>query len=174
MKKFFLYIALCTFFVVSLSSFVLHRSTRFTSETENFELFPSELSEIFKEGNCKGREIHALAKLGLENYIFESSAYKSYDEFKDKQVIEAVFSVYGNEDYRFVECSQGMVDDYRIRIFNSEGKEIFSIITSNSNRMIHDFTAKESGDYKVQYIFSKKEIKNTQGKCVAFAMGYIK
>jgi hypothetical protein len=174
MKKFFLYVAICTFVVVSLSSFVFRESTRFVSETESFEFFPSELNEIFKPGNCKGREIHSIVKHALDNYIFESSAYKDYEEFKDKRVIEAVFSVYENESYRFVEASQGMTEEYRIRIFDDKKTEVFSILTKSSNAMSLEFVAPRSGDYKVQYIFTAKEAKNPKGKCVAFALGYLK
>jgi hypothetical protein len=37
---------------------------------------------------------------------------------------------------------------------------------------VFDFTAKYSGDYTIEYIFDKKDIKNPNNKCVAFGLGY--
>jgi hypothetical protein len=172
MKK-LLYLLIPVLFVISLSSFVLRSSTKFTSETESFEFFPVEVTELFKEGSCKKSDIQRLCKLMLENYIFESSAQKDYSEFKDKRVVEAAFSVYAGEDYRFIDASQGITEQYRIRIFDDRGVEIFSTVTKKANRVSFEFIPVNSGDYKLQYIFDQKETKVTKGKCVAFAIGYL-
>jgi hypothetical protein len=67
-----------------------------------------------------------------------------------------------------------MTEEYRIRIFDDKKTEVFSILTKSSNAMSLEFVAPRSGDYKVQYIFTAKEAKNPKGKCVAFALGYLK
>ena len=120
---------------------------------------------------CDTKTIRKSVNFSLDEYIYESLAYKTYNEFERKDAVQATFSVFKNEEYRLVDVSEGFEGRVIINIYDTKGKLFVSNVYKNDNR-VFDFTAKYSGDYTIEYIFDKKDINNPNNKCVAFGIGY--
>lgn len=112
------------------------------------------------------------AKISLDNYIFESMAYKEYSEFENRKVVKASFDIFSNEEYRLVDISQGFTKKVIINIYDSKGKLFISNIYYQTLDTF-DFKSKISGEYIIEFIFEKEDYNgNPKGKVVAFVLGY--
>ena len=120
---------------------------------------------------CNTKTIRKNVNISLDEYIYESLAYKSYNEFEKKDVVKATFSLFKNEQYRLVDVSEGFEGRVIINIYDSKGKLFISNVYMGDGK-VFDFTAKYSGEYTIEYIFDKKDIKKPNNKCVAFGLGY--
>ena len=120
---------------------------------------------------CNTKTIRKSVNLSLDEYIYESLAYKSYNEFERKDAVKATFSVFKNEEYRLVDVSEGFEGRVIINLYDSKDRLFVSNVYMGDGK-VFDFTAKYSGDYTLEYIFDKKDIKNPNNKCVAFGLGY--
>ena len=120
---------------------------------------------------CDTRTIRKNVNFSLDEYIYESLAYKTYNEFERKDAVQATFTLFKNEEYRLVDVSEGFEGRVIINLYDSKGRLFVSNVYKNDNR-VFDFTAKYSGDYTIEYIFDKKDINNPNNKCVAFGIGY--
>lgn len=120
---------------------------------------------------CNTKTIRKNVNLSLDEYIYESLAYKSYDEFENKEVVRATFDLFKNEQYRLIDVSSGFEGRVIINIYDSKGKLFVSNVYMGDGK-VFDFTAKYSGEYMIEYIFNKKDIENPNNKCVAFGLGY--
>ncbi len=120
---------------------------------------------------CDSKTIRKNVNSSLDEYIYESFAYKSYNEFENKDAVRATFSVFKNEQYRLVDVCQGFEGRVIINLYDSKHKLFVSNVYMGESK-VFDFTAKYSGDYMIEYIFDKKDINNPKNKCVAFGLGY--
>jgi len=120
---------------------------------------------------CDTKTIRKSVNFYLDEYIYESLAFKSYNEFENKEVIKANFSLFKNEQYRLVDVSSGFEERVIINLYDSKNRLFVSNVYMGDGK-VFDFTAKYSGEYMVEYIFDKKDIKNPNNKCVAFGLGY--
>lgn len=120
---------------------------------------------------CDTKTIRKNVNFSLDEYLFESIAFKSYDEFEKKNVVQATFSVFKDEQYRLVDVSEGFEGRVIINLYDSKNRLFVSNVYMGDGK-IFDFTAKYSGDYMIEYIFDKKDINNPKNKCVAFGLGY--
>lgn len=120
---------------------------------------------------CDSKTIRKVINFNLDEYIYESCAFKSYNEFEKKDVVQATFDLFKNEQYRLVDVSDGFEGRVIINIYDSKGRLFVSNVYMN-NAKIFDFTAKYSGEYMIEYIFDKKDINNPNNKCIAFGLGY--
>lgn len=120
---------------------------------------------------CNTKTIRKNVNFSLDEYIYESLAFKSYNEFEKKDAIQATFSVFKNEQYRIVDVCEGFEGRVIINIYDSKNRLFISNVYMGDGK-VFDFTAKYSGDYTIEYIFDKKDIKNPNNKCVAFGLGY--
>jgi hypothetical protein len=120
---------------------------------------------------CDTKTIRKSLNISLDDYIFESMAYKPYNEFKDKEVVRANFEVFRNEEYRLVDISEGFEGRVIINIYDPKGVLFLSNVYKNNSK-IFDFIAQYSDEYMIEYIFDKSESKNPNNKCVAFGLGY--
>jgi hypothetical protein len=116
---------------------------------------------------CNLKQLKNEARIELDEYTFESMAYKPYEDFKDKNVIIAEFGVYSNENYRIINISQGFKNTLKINIYDKK----HNLILSNTNNPF-DFKASHSGNYQIEFIPSNEDTKNTNKKCIAFSLGY--
>lgn len=141
----------------------------FVSETtfhSDMKMFASSAMNINSTG-CNLKQLKNEAKIELDDYTFESMAFKPYEDFKDKNIIVAEFGVYNNEEYRVINISQGFVNPLKINIYDKKHK----LILSNTNDKF-DFKALHSGNYQIEFIPSNEDTKNTNKKCIAFSLGY--
>lgn len=120
---------------------------------------------------CDTKTIRKNVNISLDDYVFESLAFKPFNEFQKKDIIKADFALFKNEEYRLVDVSQGFEGRVIINLYDSKNKLFASNVYMGDGK-VFDFTAKYSGDYMIEYIFDKKDIKNPNGKCVAFGLGY--
>jgi hypothetical protein len=120
---------------------------------------------------CDTKTIRKNVNFSLDEYIYESLAYKSYNEFERKDAVQATFSVFKNEEYRLVDVSSGFEGRVIINLYDSKNKLFASNVYMGDGK-VFDFTANYSSDYTIEYIFDKKDIKNPNNKCVAFGLGY--
>ena len=120
---------------------------------------------------CDSKTIRKNVNFSLDEYIYESLAYKSYNEFERKDVVQATFSVFKNEEYRLVDVSSGFEGRVIINLYDSKNKLFASNVYMGDGK-VFDFTAKYSSNYTIEYIFDKRDIKNPNNKCVAFGLGY--
>ena len=120
---------------------------------------------------CDTKTIRKNVNFSLDEYIYESLAYKSYNEFEKKDAVQATFSVFKNEQYRLVDVSSGFEGRVIINLYDSKNKLFASNVYMGDGK-VFDFTANYSSDYTIEYIFDKKDIKNPNNKCVAFGLGY--
>lgn len=116
---------------------------------------------------CNLKQLKNEARIELDDYTFESMAYKPYEDFKDKNIIIAEFGVYSNENYRIINISQGFIKPLKINIYDKK----HNLIQSNTNN-IFDFKASHSGNYQIEFIVAPEDTKNTNKKCIAFSLGY--
>ncbi len=120
---------------------------------------------------CNTKTIRKSVNLSLDEYIYESLAYKSFNEFENKEVVRATFDVFRNEQYRLVDVSEGFEGRVIINLYDSKNRLFVSnVYMGDANTF--DFTAKYSGEYMIEYIFDKKDINNPNNRCVAFGLGY--
>jgi hypothetical protein len=117
--------------------------------------------------NCNLKQLKNEARIELDDYTFESMAYKPYEDFKDKNIVIAEFGVFNKEEYRILNISQGFVNPLKINIYDNKHK----LIQSNINNPF-DFKAEHSGNYQIEFIPSIEDTKNTNKKCIAFSLGY--
>ena len=120
---------------------------------------------------CDTKTIRKSVNFSLDEYIYESLAFKSYNEFENKEVVKATFDLFKNEQYRLTDVSSGFEGRVIINIYDSKGRLFVSNVYMGDGK-VFDFTAKYSGEYMVEYIFDKKDINNPNNKCVAFGLGY--
>jgi hypothetical protein len=120
---------------------------------------------------CNEKTIKNEAKISLNDYTFESMAFKPYSEFDNKKVIKADFSAFNGEKYRMVNISQNFLKPIIINIYDVDNKLILTNKYDNSIDTF-DFTTNKSGDYVVEFIISPEDTKNVKDKCVAFVLGY--
>lgn len=120
---------------------------------------------------CNTKTIRKNVNSSLDEYLYESLAFKSYNEFENKEAVQATFSVFKNEQYRMVDVSEGFEGRVIINLYDSKNRLFVSNVYMGDGK-VFDFTAKYSGDYTIEYIFDKKDIKNPKNKCVAFGLGY--
>lgn len=169
MKK-YLYVFGLVGLIISLTSATLKmRSSHFTSDTDE-NIFSEVISFPSEDQPCNSKNIKRFAKIFLQKFELESIAYKEYTVFKDKKNIKAVFSTYTGETYRIMDLSEGFQDSVRMNVYNTKGDILYS---SKSSSKIFDFLAEESGDYTIEWIFSKGDYSRPDKKCVAFALGYL-
>lgn len=120
---------------------------------------------------CNTKTIRKNVNFSLDEYIYESLAFKSYNEFENKEVVKATFELFKNEQYRLIDVSEGFEERVIINLYDSKNRLFVSNVYMGDGK-VFDFTAKYSGEYMVEYIFDKKDIKNPNNKCVAFGLGY--
>jgi hypothetical protein len=120
---------------------------------------------------CDTKTIRKSVNFSLDEYIYESLAFKSYNEFENKEVVKATFDLFKNEQYRLTDVSSGFEGRVIINIYDSKNRLFVSNVYMGDGK-VFDFTAKYSGEYMVEYIFDKKDINNPNNKCVAFGLGY--
>lgn len=120
---------------------------------------------------CDTKTIRKNVNLSLDEYIFESLAFKSYNEFENKEVVKATFELFKNEEYRLVDVSDNFEGRLIINLYDCKGRLFASNVYMGDGK-IFEFTAKYSGEYMIEYIFDKKDINNPNNKCVAFGLGY--
>ena len=120
---------------------------------------------------CNEKTIKNEAKISLNDYTFESMAFKPYFEFDNKKVIKADFSTYSGEKYRIANISQNFLKPITINIYDADNKLFITNKYDNSIDTF-DFTADKSGDYVIEFIISPEDTKNVKNKCVAFVLGY--
>ena len=56
---------------------------------------------------CNTKTIRKNVNFSLDEYIYESLAFKSYNEFENKEVVKATFELFKNEQYRLIDVSEG-------------------------------------------------------------------
>jgi hypothetical protein len=120
---------------------------------------------------CNEKTIKNEAKISLNDYTFESMAFKPYFEFDNKKIIKAEFSTFSGEKYRIVNISQNFLKPIIINIYDANNKLILTNKYDNSIDTF-DFTTDKSGDYLIEFIVSSEDTKNVKNKCVAFVLGY--
>jgi hypothetical protein len=120
---------------------------------------------------CDTKTIKKNIVISLDDYNFESLAYKELISCNDKKVVRATFEIFKGEQYRLVDVSQGFTGKIMINLYDSKDK-IFMSNFYESNNIIFDFTAKNSGEYMIEYIFENKDSNQPNGKCIAFGIGY--
>ena len=120
---------------------------------------------------CNEKTIKNEAKISLNDYTFESMAFKSYSEFDNKKVIKAEFSTFSGEKYRIANISQNFLKPIIINIYDADNKLILTNKYDNSIDTF-DFSTDKSGDYVIEFLISHEDTKNVKGKCVAFVLGY--
>jgi hypothetical protein len=168
MKKLIFTIALTSLFA-SLIYWNIPSRIEFVSETSlhsNLKMLTSSALNINPTG-CNLKQLKNEARIELDDYTFESMAYKPYEDFKDKNIIVAEFGVYNNEEYRVINISQGFIKPLKINIYDKK----HNLILSNTNNRF-DFKASHSGNYQIEFIPSNEDTKNTNKKCIAFSLGY--
>ena len=67
---------------------------------------------------CNEKTIKNEAKISLNDYTFESMAFKPYFEFGNKKLIKAEFSTFSGEKYRIVNISQNFLKPIIINIYD--------------------------------------------------------
>ena len=145
----------------------------FVSETyihSDIKSFAASSLDINTTG-CNLKQLKNESILELDDYVFESLAYKAYEDFKDKNLVIAEFSLFSNENYRVLNLSQGFIRPLTINIYDKKHK----LIQTNSNNYSldrFDFKAQHSGTYQIEFIPSIEDTKNTNKKCIAFSLGY--
>ena len=145
----------------------------FVSETtleSKFQFFVT-ASAMNITPDCSVKQLKNEAKIELDEYVFESLAYKPYKDFVDKKVIVAEFSLFNNEEYRIINLSQGFIKPLIINVYDKKHKLIQSNINNPSIDRF-DFKAQHSGDYQIEFIASTEDINNVNKKCIAFSLGY--
>lgn len=172
MKKILFTLMLC-----SLLGSLIYWNTpdrmQFISKTE----FHSDLKMISASAlninttGCNLKQLKNEARIELDDYTFESMAYKPYEDFKDKNIIIAEFGVYGNEEYRILNISQGFINPLTINIYDKK-HNLIQTNTYNNSIDKFDFKAQHSGNYQIEFIPSNEDKKNTNKKCIAFSLGY--
>jgi hypothetical protein len=120
---------------------------------------------------CDSKTIKNNVLLSLDDYTYESFAYKALNNCENKEVVKATFSIFKNENYRVVDASSGFNGKININIYDSKDNLFVSGIYMQ-NKNVFDFKAKYSGNYMIEYIFSKEDIDNPKNKCIAFGIGY--
>ena len=120
---------------------------------------------------CNEKTIKNEAKISLNDYTFESMAFKPYFEFDNKKIIKAEFSTFSGEKYRMVNISQNFLKPIIINIYDANDKLILTNKYDNSIDTF-DFTTDKSGDYLIEFIISSEDAKTVKNKCVAFVLGY--
>jgi len=120
---------------------------------------------------CNEKTIKNEAKISLNDYTFESMAFKPYFEFDNKKVIKAEFSTFSGENYRIANISQNFLKPITINIYDVDNKLILTNKYDNSVDSF-DFKTDKSGDYVIEFIISPEDTKNVKNKCVAFVLGY--
>jgi len=120
---------------------------------------------------CNEKTIKNEAKISLNDYTFESMAFKPYSEFDNKKLIKAEFSTFSGEKYRMVNVCQNFLKPIIINIYDADNKLILTNKYDNSIDTF-DFTTDKSGDYVIEFIISSEDAKNVKNKCVAFVLGY--
>jgi hypothetical protein len=120
---------------------------------------------------CDTKTIRKNINYNLDEYVYESFAYKQYDEFENKKNIKAVFEVYTNRKYRLIDVSEGLQINPVINIYDSKNKLIISNNHYKKNK-IFDFKTKKSETYIIEYIINNEDVKNPKNKCIAFGLGY--
>ena len=128
-------------------------------------------SAIDINNGCNIKQLKNEAKIELDEYVFESMAYKPLNDFVDKKLIVAEFSLFNNEDYRILNISQGFNYPLTINIYDKKHKLIQTNL-NNPSIDTFDFKATSSGDYQIEFIPSPEDIKNVNKKCIAFSLGY--
>jgi hypothetical protein len=120
---------------------------------------------------CDSKTIKNNILLSLDDYTYESFAYKALKDCENKEAVKATFSIFKNENYRIVDASSGFNGRVTINLYDSKGKLFISnVYMQNAN--VFDFKAKYSGNYMIEYIFSKEDYDNPKNKCIAFGIGY--
>ena len=120
---------------------------------------------------CDTKTIRKNVNISLDDYVFESFAFKSYNEFENRQNVRATFDLFKNEQYRLADVSEGFEGRLIINLYDTKNRLFVSNVYMGDGK-IFDFTAKYSGEYTIEYIFDKKDINNPNNKCVAFGLGY--
>ena len=120
---------------------------------------------------CSDKTIKKLCREGLGSYIFESAAFKQLSAFgAKKNMVEAAFSVYSQENYRVLNLCQGFSDNVEFAIYDTEHNLLFSN-KSDKAAKFYDFVAQKSGDFTIEFRIPSADAKNGNN-CVAFAIGY--
>lgn len=139
--------------------------TTFHSKINNLTASASDI-----QNDCNVKTLKNEAKIELDEYTFESMAYKPYKDFIDKKLIVAEFSVFNNEEYRVINISEGFIKPLTINLYDKKHKLIDSNI--NNQKQIFDFKATNSGNYTIEFVPSNEDTKNINKKCIAFSIGY--
>jgi hypothetical protein len=120
---------------------------------------------------CSDKTIKKLCKEGLGSYIFESAAFKPLSAFgAKKNLVEAAFSVYSQENYRVLNLCQGFSDNVEFAVYDTEHNLLFSN-KSDKSAKFYDFVAQKSGDFTIEFKVPPADAK-AGNSCVAFAIGY--
>ncbi len=120
---------------------------------------------------CSDKTIKRLCKEGLGSYIFESAAFKPLSAFgAKKNLVEAAFSVYSQENYRVINLCQGFSDNLEFAVYDTDHNLLFSNKTDKSVKF-YDFVAQKSGDFTIEFKVPPADAK-AGNSCVAFAIGY--
>jgi len=120
---------------------------------------------------CDSKTIRNNVIFSLDDYTYESFAYKPLIDCENKKIVKATFDLFRNEDYRVVDASEGFEGRVIINIYDSKGKLFISNVYMQTAD-VFDFKAKYSGEYMIEYIFDKKDYNKPENKCIAFGLGY--
>jgi hypothetical protein len=120
---------------------------------------------------CDSKTIRKNVIISLDEYTYESFAYKGLNECEYKKIVRATFEVFKNEEYRLVDVSEGFEGKVIINIYDSKGKLFMSNVYMQTAD-VFDFKAKYLGEYMIEYIFEKKDHNKPENKCIAFGLGY--
>ena len=120
---------------------------------------------------CDSKTIRNNVIISLDDYTYESFAYKAFKECENKKIVKATFDVFRNEDYRVVDVSEGFEGKVIINIYDSKNKLFMSNVYMQTAD-VFDFKAKYSGEYMIEYIFDKKDYNKPENKCIACGLGY--
>lgn len=120
---------------------------------------------------CNPKTIKKNILISLDDYNYESLAYKELITCQDKKVVKATFEIFKGEQYRLVDVSEGFTGKIMINLYDAKEK-IFMSNFYESNVKTFDFIAKNSGEYMIEYIFESKDFNQPSGKCIAFGIGY--
>jgi hypothetical protein len=127
--------------------------------------------QVSSDTNINMKQLKNEAKIALNDYTFESMAYKSYDSFENKKSVKAEFSVFSGEKYKISDISQGFKKPIILNLYDSKDK----IVASNVYYPTCDtfeFVAQYSGEYVIEFVFNKEDYEKFKGKFVAFVLGY--
>ena len=127
--------------------------------------------QVGNNTNLNMKQLKNEAKIALNDYIFESMAYRDYDSFDNKKSVKAEFSVFKGEVYKVSDISQGFSKPIILNLYDSKDK----IIASNvyyPKCDTFEFVAQYSGEYVIEFVFNKEDYEKPKSKVVAFVLGY--